>query len=67
MSTPQSFVKRTSLVKTTGKACALLKSYKSMLQLRLKAHEKFANRICLLAAPLPGGGYTIYPWLPAHP
>ena len=40
---------------------------KGMIQLRLKAHEKFANRKCLLAAPLPGGGYFICLWLPAHP
>ena len=42
-------------VKTTGKAGGLIKPYKGMIQPRLKAHEKFANRKCLLAAPLPGG------------
>ena len=46
-------------VKTTGEAGGLSKPYKGMIQPRLKAHEKFANRKCLLAAPLPGGGYFI--------
>ena len=46
-------------VKTTGEAGGLSKPYKGMIQPRLKAHEKFANRKCLLAAPLPGGGYII--------
>ena len=48
-----------SAVKTTGEAGGLSKPYKGMIQPRLKAHEKFANRKCLLAAPLPGGGYFI--------
>ena len=43
------------------------KPYKGMVQPRLKAHEKFTNRKCSLAAPLPGGGYMIYLWLPAYP
>ena len=47
------------VVKTTGEAGGLSKPYKGMIQPRLKAHEKFANRKCLLAAPLPGGGYII--------
>lgn len=46
-------------VKTTGEAGGLSKPYKGMIQPRLKAHEKFANRKFLLAAPLPGGGYII--------
>ena len=46
-------------VKTTGEAGGMSKPYKGIIQPRLKAHEKFANRKCLLAAPLPGGGYFI--------
>ena len=33
-------------VKTTGEAGGLSKPYKGMIQLRLKAQEKFATRKC---------------------
>ena len=41
---------------TTGEAGGLIKPKKGIVQPRLKAHERFANRKIITGCPLPGGG-----------
>ena len=44
-------------VKTTGLAGGLHRPYKGLIQLRLKTHERFANRNFITGCPLPGAAY----------
>lgn len=41
-------------VRTTGEAGGLHWPYKGLIQLRLKTHERFANRKVITGCPLPG-------------
>ena len=43
-----------SEVRTTGEAGGLHWPYKGLIQLRLKTHERFANRKVITGCPLPG-------------
>ena len=46
-------------VKTTGLAGGLHRPYKGLLQLRLKTHERFANRKFITGCPLPGAAFLL--------
>ena len=46
-------------VKTTGLAGGLHWPYKGLIQLRLKTHERFANRKIFTGCPLPGAAYYL--------
>ena len=43
-----------AIVRTTGEAGGLHWPYKGLIQLRLKTHERFANRKVITGCPLPG-------------
>ena len=46
-------------VKTTGVAGGLHRPYKGLGQPRLKALERFANRISITGCPLPGAAFLL--------
>ena len=46
-------------VKTTGVAGGLHRPYKGLGQPRLKALERFANRIAITGCPLPGAAFLL--------
>ena len=46
-------------VKTTGLAGGLHRPYKGLIQPRLKAHERFANRNLFTGCPLPGAAFYL--------
>ena len=47
------------LVKTTGLAGGLHRPYKGLIQPRLKAYERFANRKFITGCPLPGAAFYL--------
>ena len=56
----QKYIKhRSHKVKTTGLAGGLHWPYKGLIQLRLKTHERFANRKIFTGCPLPGAAYYL--------